>query len=151
MQCVSVARLKLSYYKAQVCSTSEHLLLPLRNMPRLRITDRVEIIMRDGDIRLSNRRGGTVYPVIRTWAFHWEQCIHDVPGLSADLHLTRMITWVIYYSEVDRAEANVIVLEDGHTIINGAVTLAHLRRQRITAVTSTGEIYGISSDESSDF
>ena len=118
MQCVSVRRLKLSYYKAQVCSTSEHLLLPLRNMPRLRITDRVEIIMRDGDIRLSNRRGGTVYPVIRTWAFDWEQCIHDVPGLSADLHLTRMITWVIYYSEVDRAEANVIVLEDGHSEFN---------------------------------
>ena len=120
-------------------------------MPRLRITDRVEIIMRDADIHLRNRRGGIVHPVIRTWAFDWEQCIFDLPGLSADLHLTRRMTWVIYYSENDRPSANVIVLEDGHTIINGVATLAHLRRQRIQATTSTGEIYGLSSDESADF
>ena len=106
--------------------------------------------MRDGDIPLRNRRGGIVHPVIRTWDFQWEQCIFDLPGLSADLHLTRKMTWVIYYTENNRPSANVIVLEDGHTIVNGVDILAHLRRQRIPAVTSTGEIYGMSSDESAD-
>ena len=117
-------------------------------MPTLTIIDRIDIIMRDGEIRTLNRWGQRECPILHTWGFAHTQEINDLPGLTADLRITRVKTLTLFYSENADRESAWVVIDDERVIVNRLVILAVQRRQTIQAITTADADSDASSDES---
>ena len=104
--------------------------------------------MRNGDIRVVNARGTVEHPILHTWGFSYTQEFIDLPGVYTNLHLTRVITFTIWYSVIARSEAAWVTVDDGLIIINRRNTLSAPRRLNLEAITSVENLSRTSSVDS---